>query len=551
MGNLKGPFLISTPDNFITYDSWKIFYQYDTSEYHEEINKLNSCIQKIEKTCSKIRQKNFCNILINLLENHQTSMRNNIEFIDAFILQSKRTKRGFGIDIGHYLFHIPFGLMDYYDARKIEKIVNEIIKTQSTTKRIVHEQITLIRESLITTSKEFQNMRENIKKLQALITNLTFEIQIESYAQHDISQMTHLATLIILNHQKTSIQLKKLLKNAANIEISELIPHKDLLKELEEIKDNIGNDKFFTEFNALDFETLITTRAISYDDNILIEIEIPLITKRNYDLIKIVSLPVLLPNNQTIMFKTSGKHYLVHKQSQEYIPLDDENFNKCKTLRNGHKICTPKPDSYFKTDTNCESNIFFNNSLQNLLATCDHRTTKNFNFVADLQGNVFYIHLNKPATAKIKCENKIPRHELIADSGTISLEAGCEKLINKIKITTRRIFQQKITQIIPSKYNFTHINIDNLATVNKEKNLTQIEQIHFLHNTITDLDKISKKLSINNMEILKQKNNSLFSLFNDTEFSFLEIISLFCIAFTILTLIAICIYIRKKICCFC
>lgn len=487
LNHQSGPFIIKTGQNYITYESWRLFYVYDISSFFHEVDKMDVIIQRVNEICVDLEKLNhFCSmILIHLQTN-----KNVMEAKDQLIMESGteflpegvklRTRRGVGDDIGNNFLREYLGIMSDQDRRKIDKVIQGMSESQLHLKNIVHEQMTFIIDSISTTSSEFNQMRQYIAELTERVNNLTTNAYWWENNQLDLHRMMLLSVFIINQHERISYQLRLLLRHALTRELSTFLPQKMLKEEILKLQKDVRTENYILGPNLADLEKLVVTKGYLYENKrLLIEIDIPLIQPQQYHLSYIVSLPAQIKGGETIIFDFNGSHFLVDPVAQEYILVTEEQIKEAVLLNNGKRIFRPGYEIFIKNNNSCESNILFNAPLELLASTCLNHKIEKGNLVISFGNNSYFVFIKNSVITRMNCKNGTTDIQRLEYSGRVDLASGCELMINNVKLVAGAVYQVSNVTEMSTSYDFSSVSLEELERfgMSRQKSEARLMQI--------------------------------------------------------------------------
>lgn len=176
-----------------------------------------------------------------------------------------------------------------------------------------------------------------------------------------------MVTLLILIESEHTINiLKNSLSKAFNGDFTELVTINQLARDLEKVNLFLGAEETVLSQNFDDIRTISSMRHYLTVDKVWVEITVPITFKQIYKLTNIITLPIVLGNN-TIIFEPLNTQFLVNEQTTEYIPISDNEVEKCRLSANKQLICMPKMNTFERNEEICESGILFGGEINNLL----------------------------------------------------------------------------------------------------------------------------------------------------------------------------------------
>lgn len=522
-----GVFLIKTFETYISYSSWKLYYYYDMSEFFENVELYKECLQRMERICVNLAEKEQCETLIIKHRRLFANINLDIEYIQS-TQQKKHKKRrdaflGFA---GSYLAKPIFGLMDEEDAQVINHKINELIKTHNTHTVALQNGLSIIKQTMKITNNTLTLFNENINQFNTYIQNITqimAEVEKETKQHIDFNYISDLAGLINMEHMDTTDKIKSALKNTLHGEFTSLITYKQLLHDLTDISDQLDETSYMIVKDFKELQRIINIRGTITQKRLLIELTIPILERNVYQMNGIVTVPVNFQND-TILIKTGNTNYLVNNHTKIYIPIKKEELNSCKQLPDKKLICFPQTEAYFENKEECVSNILFEKHIQKQLKQCEYDRVNNVNVVKSLGENTYYIYAKEPILMRENCLKQTSNLFNISQTGMLTIDFGCEIIFNHMRIATKNAHIREKVVDIQMPQTFQKISISNLKPLNTRiQNIKKLETKFLSYsdnfdNLVNDTDvEITKLKSLNIEETIEtdmlKKNVIILAVF--------------------------------------
>lgn len=186
-------------------------------------------------------------------------------------------------------------------------------------RNLAKEKTTLLERSIELSNKTFADFEKNIIRLGNEISELRAK-QIDDMREGNrLRDIAGVATLIMMDHNKLSTQIKNALDGIMNGGIAELIPIHELEKDLIRIilEKNQALPTQIKGNGIYGIKNFVTTKATLYSEKIFLEIGIPVVERIYYSLYKAIPTPVKIENQFFILTPTS-KYFLLNSIDTTY-----------------------------------------------------------------------------------------------------------------------------------------------------------------------------------------------------------------------------------------
>lgn len=514
-----GAYLVKAHDTYISYNNWRFFYYYDLNDYYSDVETLTECMERMEVLCSKLADKSPCTVL---MEKHKSIMSNihiDIDYIKS--IQTRRRKKRDAIfgSIATYIWKPIFGIMDEGDARDISERINDLLRHRQTHFLILEDNLSIMRRHIQATNISMEMFRNNIDHLHTYVDNVTqtiSNVETEIKQHIDFKYLSSLATLITFEHERVTRIIKDTLKNTLRGEFTELITHDQLTKDIREVARELDDNSFIVMKRLKDIQDVVAIRGTVREKRMIVEISVPIISKTLFKLSRIVALP-LRHQNKTVAIDIDNQYYLVNNETRIYIPILVNDLQTCKHLSNESLLCFPQTEMYFEDDRRCESNILFENFVNNpetLIDTCNYQQIADINYIKRLSENSYFAAIKEPVEVRENCVKTPTQFYTLNSTGIIRMNMNCEIILSGMKITTKNTkTREKITEII-KPHQYTLISVANITTLSTSFDKLKLQKVKYVGSTddLTGMvDTIDKNVKmLHEAGVVQEMQNNVF-----------------------------------------
>lgn len=498
---LTGAFTSKTFNAYITYDTWRLLYYYDLTEFYDNVVSYSQCLDKMGTICESMPERRQCEALLNKHKAMLANLHLDLEYMHNIQANKHKQKRDspFGF-LGSYVFKPLFGVMDEEDSIDISERINNLGANQRLHTLVLEQNLSLVKNTIRITNATFESFRTTVNLLHRYLDNITKGINLmesEIFKHIDFKYLSETATLLILEHQRTTNIIKQTLKNTLHGEFTELISYKQFARDLREILENLDDSSTIMYIEDLKhLQEIVSIQGSIIDKRLLVEITIPILKKENYQVYNIVVLP-LNHENKTVILDTESRTYLVNNISRNYIPMSKEDMNHCKSLAKNQILCYPQTETYLESRETCESNILFEHDVETLLETCNIKTMPDTNFIEPLTNNIYYIYVIRQMTVRENCPKKPTNYTILKNTGILEMNPHCEIIINGMNIFAKTVFKREKTYPLFSPYTFHKVSIKNLTFLSDREKRLKLVPLKY----ITSNDDFSKLIQKTDEEI--------------------------------------------------
>lgn len=346
---------------------------------------------------------------------------------------------------------------------------------------MLEDNLSIFKEALKNTNDDFAKFKSHINQLTEYLQNVTdTSIMIEQELKQHINfeYVSSLATLTLIGHERVTRNLKDVLKQTLKGEFTEFIPHDELVKEILLIAQTLDATSYTIISHLKDLQQIVSIRGTIKDQKLIIEIGVPILNRNILKLNKIITLPMKM-NDKIISIKLEKHDFLVDNTSRTFIPVNQDELQKCKPILSGSLLCFPQTETYFESEELCESNILFESDTQLSMRNCEQFSVSKVNYVKQLNENTYFIMPKDSIPIVENCIKQESGYSRINDTGILKLSSNCEIILNGMKISTRNIKTQEITDVV-SRHKYRSITIDNMTMLGTKMDKVKRHDIKFL-----------------------------------------------------------------------
>lgn len=364
---------------YTSYTKWHMCYYYDLTPYYAQLQQIGSCVKKMRTICKTLAEQTLCSAVIDQLNIHLDDIDADKYKIDSFhhlnrqkrntqegitnkanSKATKRIKRNAPFELIGKIENLLFGVMDADTARQYDEKINELQNNANITKELILEQTSIIKQTTQINQKAFQDFAQTVNDLTEKISELGTQTQDsihELNSQSKFQSITQITLAIIIKHNKISENLMQLLENAIHGRITSTIPIEQLRQNLKTIEQNLSEDqKLPIDLNSESTYHIYKTVAIKatmLNKRILVEVNVPILERDEYKLIKTIPIPIRVQDT-TMIIKPNSEYFLFNAEKMHYIPLPEEELRNCLHNFNNELICTPYSPIHNNRDEVCE-----------------------------------------------------------------------------------------------------------------------------------------------------------------------------------------------------
>lgn len=435
VNNNMGIMYTDLAKTYTYYTQWHLCYYYDLGLYYEQIHKLELCVKQMNDICSNIDNDDICKITTTMFKTDLDNIRQNNEAMRKMHIRQKRAPLEF---IGK-LNNMLFGIMDAETARKYDEKINELQSETEINRKMAKEKTTLLKGFIELNNRTFNNFRDNIFKLESQMQKLqgTLGVKIDEVMIGDqFRDISSVATLIVMDHNELSNQIKFALEESMSGGITNLIPIHNLEKDMNDIQvdENQALPTQLKDNGFFNIKNFVTTRAALYNEKLFMEIGIPVVDKRQYNLFKAISIPMQIRNETLIMTPTS-KYFLLNSSDNLYIQITEKDLRACLHFDEETLICKPTSPVYHNPKKVCELAMFTKESPDVIDKACVFRQVPKTNYVIQInEQDKYFLSITSPIAIVNSCGDGRVEMSKIDRNGILTVESNCVISTNDFQI---------------------------------------------------------------------------------------------------------------------
>lgn len=415
-----------------------------------------------------------------------------------------------------------FGTLSQEDAERYMSQFTKMEQENNDRKVEIDQQTTLLRSTVQVISNMHNQNTEwqqettaQIDKVYKLLGNLTnsfddvwHNLQLQFLLENLFITLS-MAITAFSNNQRRILDAMSI--GAHNSETSPiLLPPAILYNELNSIQNQLAGQELelpleIKRDNMLNFYRMAYTRSRILNNQLIVDMSIPLLKPIKLELIKATSFPNLLGNGMYNFILPSHEFVAIDTFREEYITLTSEELAKCHDLRDisddGELICS-QSSPLFKVSTqrdDCTIAV-----LSNLIEahSCDRRIANISSsiWLTLRQQNAWLVVFPSQQILYVRCSNAPTTEILVNGTGIVLLKQDCQIKTDELVLQAHTTYRSEIyNQIIP------------IVSEAWNANLTLKLLDHFDHKTIR---KVSSPdvISHGDRDKLKQISSSISEL---------------------------------------
>jgi len=321
--------------------------------------------------------------------------------------------------------------------------------------------------------------------------------------------------------KETSILLNTVITAHRGQRNPQILKPNELLDQFKDVKANLpSNLNMPMEINIknyFDFMKIIELNICYQNHLIIYSINVPLIENLNFNLYRIISLPVHVNKNSFIFIQSPEEYLAVENNKQYYTFFTQDQVDKCKSVKM-NTICSVSTPLSSAIKPNCEFQMFQKGDI--IPSNCEVKTiTMVHDIWHHLKNNNQWLYATpEPIEIVISCGEEA-ENTIINQTGLLSLKANCKAFTKNTLIISKYKNQSHFSKdYVPPFHlpNFTeHLN----HIITKQNvpydNINTVE----IPRKFKDLKFHAKSLSILNQEMenlirynIKEKTTNIHSI---------------------------------------
>jgi len=478
------------------------------TQYHE----MGTVCKQMIENFGNAEIENICNQFIHqfstttqpYLYEIQLNRRNAMLSIGQNINNEFRNRRGLGGTFKR-LINVLYGAFSKIDTEFIVKQILELTKNKIQDINLVKEKTRVVQAEVMDANHTLQEITEHHQKLEnnlQYLQELTRESIVNINKLEFKSKLLEQAFLfeVTLNQYAYETQNLIAIINAAlngKIHTSVITPRK-FLQELKEIKVNLplGNN-FPIEVIPESMPNFLKISEIIIfvqDEYLIFSIEIPLVSSKEYNVYRLISLPIVYSTNTLILIEPEIDYLVINNDNEEFFSLTGKQWETCVNLGT-YKLCKGGQTFHRRSrSNNCEVALL---THQKIPETCKIKfvmiTTPIWDKLMDSNAWLFY---TEPTLVTIKCVEP-PQIATIEISGVgrLTTSQDCEiHTENSVIFPTSRSNRGIYTDLIPGNKKQESLLTESLKNIIPQsiKDTSIIHDFNSLSRKLVEINKLQK-----------------------------------------------------------
>ncbi|CAG9090548.1 unnamed protein product [Plutella xylostella] len=327
-------------------DEWRLIVYYNMEPYYHGMSAVAKYLSYLNSTCEQIKTLSECEEVVLQLRHSQGELQhyNSVLLSQHLPARAARRRRGIINGVGMIANEL-FGVLDSRfaenyerDIKLIRKNLNHLAELWKNQTTIVEAEFNLIIRTEQTMERQHKTVNQKINKLQNSINYL------QSQARSDSIVNEFTMSALIANNLITQLKSLQntLLNTITNIYSGKLDLHlltpEQLRRELNDISARLPKDLTLPPYETSSIYHLLKVKAKMTESYLLFEISIPLITRDNYELMKIFPIPKQVAKYMVNILPVSS-YVAVNLQQDAMILLSEAEIEKCLAKDQQSMLC--------------------------------------------------------------------------------------------------------------------------------------------------------------------------------------------------------------------
>lgn len=509
-------------------DQWHIVYHIDLKTIHTEYLGIKGTVKELHDFCDNLKSSyNFESpeekqvIKSEILTRECGALVAQIDIImddiDEFSVyrfhgSASRVKRAPFNFVGT-LFNALFGTLSQEDAEKYLRQF-QVLERNAMESRLINDKQTTL---LSATAQALKQLHADSQYYQirsdeqfSLLSNLTDELHANydnMWINMEIQfQLNNLVTYISLAlssfHEKQKRFIDALSVGSQGHSYTPIIiPPEILIKELKAIKTIIAGKELDMPLeidnNAITFfYQIATTRSRIVDDQLIVQMSVPIVSTKKYEIMKLTSFPNKLQGDTYSFMVPNHEYVAIDSLRENLIPLTQRELDHCHNLEYQNQkfelICMQlSPFMSIKAE-DCTSNLLMNKPTQ---TGCEVRLSNITSEVwIGLQAqNTWIAVFPRLQTIYVKCDHMSTFDVQMLGTGIVSIADNCQIKTDYVFIPATRSYKSKVYSRIQPLITYGSEFNDTLRSLNASKfsRVTKLDHAHVIptgeHNKLKEL----------------------------------------------------------------
>lgn len=340
----------------LTYETYKLVFFADLSPMFQLRNNIHFAIRTIANLSTTINKPSYAATTKQLEHQWELMLK------DEDLLNSFRSKRFTVCETCGKLWNILYGVMDAETARKYDDVINGIRNLSLDNRELLRNQSEIFQNTLKFNSKTFENLDLIIRNLSIDANAKSDQIKLIQLELNEQSLVQN-TQLMISEYYRIHGQARRALSDSRHGKISELVPKKQLAKELRSIEVRLNADQRLPidprHEDAFHVFSYSGTKSTLYRNNIFVEVSIPICEEQHLNLYKVTPIPSCI-NDICILPSVHSKYFLINAEHSTYIPMDKDELQKGTLMSNKDMLYRSTSTTLLNSDGICEWQVLKN-----------------------------------------------------------------------------------------------------------------------------------------------------------------------------------------------
>lgn len=495
----------------IIHDEWRLLMYYNLTTYWDGVEKLDNYLQELKTLCEKIDPR-YCETTLHQLSHELKILHYYNDVLVAPHKQlSGRSKRGLVDGVG-YLANNLFGILDQRFADQYEADIKAVRSNEAHLLKLIKNQTSIIeleneilKRNEDNINRQFTVINHFMNQTDIRLASIESEVEI-TMATSFLSSASLTAYLLLTSLKNTQETLYDTLmdiyKGHMNVE---LITPVYLIEQLDKISGRLPKTLTLPVQNMQndirDLYKLLYVKARITDSYFLFEIHIPLASNEDYNLFRVIPLPMNSQTSNEAYPIISSNYIAVNLEKNTYTNLSEKEINHCIQRSPENFVCIINLPIYNLQNPNapCEAKLIGHQTT----SPCTGRKMKcETNWIELHTTNTWLAVCCDLCTFRTVCAGDV-RSIVINASSIITLREGCLIQTKDMTIYSHNNYDSQakidysleipslnksINGIIGAHQTF-HINITRDKTINDVKNnIENLKHREELPNIVTTHD---------------------------------------------------------------
>lgn len=520
---------------------WQIVSYLDISSLEDKLSFIDHAYNQTLHLCQSNQHSlmALCQSSLKLLK-HIVPYLHKSEVDLKNLINNKRTKRAWLNIVGDAL-KTAFGTLDEADAKYYNGIINQINKNEYNLGKLLKQQIMVVNSTIANFNNTITDLNKNSKIFEE---NL---IQISNYSRkinnrylalelkQNLDEHFSLLNLVIttLQNEITTV-MDTILLSRSNILHPYVITPFQLIEELSKTIPHLPSSSTYplpvSRENAHKYLELLTIKCFFTDNRIGYVLSIPLVNRNQFNLYKLIPLPVLDNSTSYYKFILPSFNYLAISENHNlYLGLNE--LTNCQNLDESTFICvTSEPFYYTNSRPICETELL--KSPLNIPINCNIRIiTSRLEIWHKLdKPNTWIYILPKRTDIALNCFQMSHITLFLENTGILKINSNCKLYTSSATfLTDKTIRNSTHNAVVPQLKLNDDCCINLTKTKNFSLNLLPITPTNLHIDTLKEASHKLQDIAKSTDELLLNKDLTFFQDTSYTNHIFLLIFVIFII----------------------